>query len=212
MISGCGKYLRPLSLCAIKLDRYTMSSIHKNLNYLNNQRGWVLVVGLVILVMLTILSMALMKTTRLEEKMAGATRDMNLSFQAAETALRAAETFIESQTNGSIFDTTNEANGIYNQNTPEPDNLFTIDWNAKSAEIDGELEGVALPPRYMIKKLEKIDDEDDTDPTVFRVTVRGTGGTNNRATLLRSHYAKVFDAEPAGPVGRLSWEQLFPSQ
>ena len=30
--------------------------------------------------------------------MAGATRDMNLSFQAAETALRAAETFIESQT------------------------------------------------------------------------------------------------------------------
>ena len=82
-----------------------MSSIHKNLNYPDNQRGWVLVVGLVILVMLTILSMALMKTTRLEEKMAGATRDMNLSFQAAETALRAAEAFIELQTDASDCDT-----------------------------------------------------------------------------------------------------------
>ena len=76
----------------------------------------------------------------------------------------------------------------------------------------GELEGVPLSPRYMIKKLKKIDDEDDTAPTIFRVTVRGTGGTNNRATLLRSHYAKVFGAGSSGPVGRLSWEQLFPSQ
>ena len=149
-----------------------MSSIHRNLNYPDNQRGWVLVVGLVVLVMLTILSMALMKTTRLEEKMAGATWDMNLSFQAAETALRAAETTIESQ---------------------------TADWDG-AEEIDN----------YVIEKLEKINDGDDTEPTVFRVTVRGTGGTNNRATLLRSHYAKVFGAVPEGPVGRLSWEQLFP--
>ena len=65
---------------------------------------------------------------------------------------------------------------------------------------------------YKIEKLNKFDDADDTEPTVFRVTVRGTGGTNNRATLLRSHYAKLFGADPAGPEGRLSWEQLFPSQ
>ena len=148
--------------------------------------------------------------------MAGATRDMNLSFQAAETALRAAETFIESNANDSFIDTTIEANGLYNEQDNEfvlldsqpPEDLFTIDWNAKSAEIDGELEGVTLRPRYMIKKLE----EKIRHATVFRVTVRGTGGTNNRATLLRSHYAKAFDADSAGPVGRLSWEQLFPSQ
>ena len=71
-----------------------MLAVHRNPAHPDNQQGWVLVVGLVILVMLTILSIALMKTTRLEEKMAGATRDMNLSFQAAETALRRAENFI----------------------------------------------------------------------------------------------------------------------
>jgi type IV pilus assembly protein PilX len=182
-----------------------MPSVHRNLNYPDNQRGWVLVVGLVILVMLTILSMALMKTTRLEEKMAGATRDMNLSFQAAETALRGAENFIESQTDESIFETT--ANGIYSQAGDEhPDDLFTVVWddtNSKAmfADEDEALQGVTLSPRYMIKKLKKMGGsnltitgygEDNATPTIFRITVRGTGGTNNRATLLRSHYAKVF--------------------
>ena len=179
-----------------------MPSIHRNLDYPDNQRGWVLVVGLVILVMLTILSMALMKTTRLEEKMAGATRDVNLSFQAAETALRVAENFIESQTAESIFDTTEE--GVYDQETDEPANPFTSNWDdTNSKAIAGALEGVTSSPRYMIKKLKKMggsnltitgygDDDDTPRPTVFRVTVRGTGGTNNRATLLRSHYSKVF--------------------
>ena len=183
-----------------------MPSIHRNLGYPDNQRGWVLVVGLVILVMLTILSIALMKTTRLEEKMAGATRDMNLSFQAAETALRRAENFIESQTVESIFDTTGE--GVYNQETDEPANPFTSNWDdtdskAMFADEDEALQGVSLSPRYMIKKLKKMggstltitgygDDDATPRPTVFRVTVRGTGGTNDRATLLRSHYSKVF--------------------
>ena len=171
-----------------------MPADHRNLNYPDNQRGWVLVVGLVILVMLTILSMALMKTTRLEEKMAGATRDMNLSFQAAESALRAAEIFIESKTDESDFNSLVVTNGIYSRTKDEPDNLFNPEvWiDPHSKAIDLALQGVASPPRYMIKKLKKIDDEDDTAPTVFRVTVRGTGGTNNRATLLRSHYSKMF--------------------
>ena len=179
-----------------------MTADHRNLTHLDNQRGWVLVVGLVILVMLTILAMAMMKTTRLEEKMAGATRDLNLSFQAAETALRVAENFIESQTAESIFDTTEE--GVYDQETDEPANPFTSNWDdTNSKAIAGALEGVTSSPRYMIKKLKKIggsnltitgygDDDDTPRPTVFRVTVRGTGGTNNRATLLRSHYSKVF--------------------
>ena len=177
-----------------------MSSIHKNLNYPDNQRGWVLVVGLVILVMLTILSIALMKTTRLEEKMSGAMRDMNLSFQAAESALRATETFIESKTEESFFDPLAGAigkNGIYG---PTVDEDITVEWDDDNSAIAGRLEGdplvlvplelagVAIPAaRFMIKKLEQIG-----DATVFRVTVRGTGGTNNRATLLRSHYSKVF--------------------
>jgi len=136
-----------------------MPSIQGDLNHPDNQRGWVLVVGLVILVMLTILAMALMKTARLEEKMAGATRDMNLSFQAAETALRAAESFIEAQTLESIFDSNTLEDGIYSQTEDEPENIFTIDWNDTNSAIAEMPEGVPLSPRYMIKKLKKIDDD-----------------------------------------------------
>ena len=108
--------------------------------------------------------------------MAGATRDMNLSFQAAESALRAAEIFIESKTDESDFSSLVVTNGIYNQTKDEPDNLFTAEaWtNTHSKEIGLALQGVASPARYMIKKLTKI----GCTPTVFRVTVRGTG---NRA-------------------------------
>ena len=56
--------------------------------------------------------------------------------------------------------------------------FFTIDWNDTNSAIAEMPEGVPLSPRYMIKKLKKIDDDDETAPTVFRVTVRGTG---NRA-------------------------------
>ena len=150
--------------------------------------------------------------------MAGGTRDMNLSFQAAETALRAAETFIESQNTDDIFNDTTPP-GIYNRDEYEPGeaygvagDLFTIDWDVNSREIDaaiyGELEGVTIRPRYMIKKLKKKIGE----VKVFRVTARGTGGTNNRTTVLRSYYAKKFIAGLPGPEGRLSWQQLFPSQ
>ena len=111
--------------------------------------------------MLTILAMALMKTTRLEEKMAGATRDLNLSFQAAETALRRAEKCIESQTAESYFATTE--NGIYSRADTEPDDLFADVWvDAYSREMcdDDEVEklqGVSSSPRYMIKKLTRIE-------------------------------------------------------
>jgi Tfp pilus assembly protein PilX len=102
-----------------------------------------------------------------------------------------------------IFETS--SNEFYNQEDDEPDDLFTEVWddeNSRSMFADGSeaLQGVSLSPRYMIKKLKKIGSnltitgyvDDNTAPTVFRVTVRGTGGTNNRATLLRSHYSKVF--------------------
>lgn len=79
----------------------------------SSQQGWVLVIGLMVLVMLTIIAMALMRTTLLEEKMAGASRDINLSFEAAESGLRAIENFITSQPNDYWFNP--EKEGFYGE-------------------------------------------------------------------------------------------------
>ncbi len=55
------------------------------------QQGAVLVVSLILLLIMTLIGVSAMRTTILEEKMAGNYRDSNIAFQAAEAALRDAE-------------------------------------------------------------------------------------------------------------------------
>lgn len=59
------------------------------------QSGAVLVVSLVLLLILTILGLSAMIVSSSEEKMAGAFRDQQLAFQAAEAALREAEAYVQ---------------------------------------------------------------------------------------------------------------------
>lgn len=58
------------------------------------QRGAVLIVSMLLLLVLTILAIGASQTTRLEERMAGNTRDIDMAFQASEAGLRAAEGYI----------------------------------------------------------------------------------------------------------------------
>lgn len=55
------------------------------------QRGATLIVGLIFMVALTLLGVMSMKSTLLQERMAGGSRDHSLAFQAAEAALRDAK-------------------------------------------------------------------------------------------------------------------------
>jgi len=172
----------------------------------NTQRGWVLVIGLVVLVMLTLIAMALMRTTLLEEKMAGASRDINLSFEAAEAGLRGAEAFIEIQADDSAFTAT--GSGLYAQGTaagnlePAP---FGTNWDDDNSRVlSSTPTGVTSAPRYMIKKVGESGGEGslniggygETDLTqksvIYRITARGTGGSDSTQTILRSHYARAY--------------------
>lgn len=70
-------------------------STRPQLPYFHRQRGAVLVVSLLILLILTIIGVTAMSNSSLEEKMAGNMRDRSLAFQSAEAALRAGENLIE---------------------------------------------------------------------------------------------------------------------
>ena len=171
-----------------------------------HQQGWVLIIGLLVLVMLTIIAMALMRTTLLEEKMAGASRDINLSFEAAEVGLRGAETFIESQADDTVFTATGA--GLYAQGTSSSDlepAPFGTAWDDdNSRTLSSAPAGVTSAPRYMIKKVGESGGEGslniggygETDLTqksvIYRITTRGTGGNDNTQTILRSHYARAY--------------------
>jgi type IV pilus assembly protein PilX len=56
-----------------------------------NEKGIVLLVGLIILLVMTLVGLSATRSTLLEERMSGSTTDNNVAFQAAEAALREGE-------------------------------------------------------------------------------------------------------------------------
>lgn len=60
----------------------------------NGEKGAVLIIALMFVVILTLLGVTAVMTTTMEERMAGNSRDHNVAFQAAEAALRDAESDI----------------------------------------------------------------------------------------------------------------------
>ena len=68
-------------------SRYTLT--HKP-----SQRGAILIVSLLLLLVMTLIGVTAVSTTTLQEKMAGNNRQRQLAFQAAGAALRDAETWL----------------------------------------------------------------------------------------------------------------------
>ncbi len=184
-----------------------------------HQTGVVLVVSLIILLLMTIIGVTALSTTSLEQRMAGNVQDKQLSFQAAETAMRDAERFI-----GNNFITrTGPGTGVYDQSSSpalpvkdEGTGATQFDWVGGTgfggggvkiypvsaglsalpiAPAGGGTPGaVAAQPRYAIENLgtERIPDLDRTLPplTRFRVTARGVGRVNSTRTLLQVVFGK----------------------
>jgi type IV pilus assembly protein PilX len=87
-----------------------------------SQSGSVLIISLLLLIVMTLLGLSSMNTTVMEERMAGNLRSSNLSFMAAESALREAEALIVTYTKNTRPDArTDGADGIWQIDTPDED-------------------------------------------------------------------------------------------
>lgn len=167
------------------------------------QRGAVLVVSLIFLVVLTLIGVAAMQSTVLEEKMAGNVKDRNLAFQVAESAVREAEGYIEGVV--SLGDFTG-ANGLYGITDDEPDYAANATWTGANSVTANENYGAYATPRYFIKQFTIVtgtqgalnmsgygDNKGSGDVTIFAITARGTGGGADSAeVILRSFYGRTF--------------------
>src|SRR5690606_24216363 len=78
------------------------------------QDGAALILALIFLLLMTMLSTSSMRTSTMQERMAGNTRDWNLGFQSAEAALRVAEQFLRDEV---VLPEFNDANGYYEVNS-----------------------------------------------------------------------------------------------
>ena len=172
------------------------------------QEGFVLIVGLVILGLLTMLALSSMRDTTMQEKMAGASRDSGLAFQAAESALRDAENCITGTTANCAFDAAaNDAHFDQDDATfPEHNTLFDANtWVAYDPPGDATaLAGVpADGVNYIIRQASTVGgDAGGTalgldgyggsaaaeSQAIYEITARGAGASGAGQSVLRVYY------------------------
>ena len=185
-----------------------------NLLNLQKQKGSVLILSLLILVVLTMIGVSSMSSSSLQERMAGNFRDREIAFQSAEATLAAAEDYVASTINTSNLSGT----GLYNQFAgPAPHNAFTGNdagsianwWTGTDSLVLGAVTGTAITEvrsqaRYTIEVREQVGEDSNTDINVggygestgggkitsFRITARGTGKSDNTVVILQSSYGK----------------------
>ena len=180
------------------------------------QRGVALLVALMFLIVLTLLGLASMRTTTLEEKMAGGNRDYNLALQAAEAALRDAENDLKgpppsgasTRTLGlASFPPTGGANAcnaaalcyVGSDYTQLYNNTTFVQWNGATTTVYGTytgaqpITGVSQPPRYVMELVMFHDGSYSanilgTTNYYVRVTARGWGASGQTVVTLQSLY------------------------
>jgi len=164
----------------------------------HQQRGVVLFVSLVMLMVMTLIGVTGMQNSSMEEKMVANMRDIDLSFQAAEAALREAETSLQVAVLKE-FDGSNT--GLYQPATRDNPPLWEVDttWNSAGAvPYTGSLPYLSAQPLYIIEELPPVPDPDGSvaadeplpETRVYRVTARGVGGTDKAITMLQAAFKR----------------------
>jgi type IV pilus assembly protein PilX len=173
-----------------------------------DQRGAVLFVSLMFLIVMTLIGVTAMSTANLQETMAGNARDKNLSFEAAEAALRDAESNILGIAALAAF---NNTDGLYVLRDDTGEQRFEDnDWDAADWQNDANtvsyadypdtnpLPSLASAPRFYIEELPPVKDTDSlvvgTGVPEFkiyhRITARGVGQSATGITILQSTYLR----------------------
>ncbi|GAB4223810.1 MAG: hypothetical protein Tsb005_19860 [Gammaproteobacteria bacterium] len=164
------------------------------------QQGATLAVALVILLLMSLIGSAAIKTTTLEEKMAHNMQNKDVAFQAAEAALIEAETWIANITSEPSTVTVCSAQPciLTFDSTRYLDEKDANWWASNSSQTSNTLAQVASQPRYVIEFLRFVAD----NPTIghgipsgmyyYRVTARGTGLTDDAVVIIQTSVAKRF--------------------
>ncbi len=174
---------------------------------ISRSRGVALFMSLVMLLVLTIVGVSAVLSTSLEEVMARNSHDGQLAFQAAEAALREAEIWVANNVVTTTVFTADGGGGLYTAaQFDEPQRWLEAGvWDAgASREAAVNVPGVAAQPRFIVEWLATVRREENpvtlssTYATLFdrvemfRITVRGVGGTEDAAVTLQSTFGKVL--------------------
>jgi type IV pilus assembly protein PilX len=164
------------------------------------QRGASLVIAMMFLIVLTVLGLVAVRSSTVQERMAGNDRDRAIAFEAAEAALRDAERDVRvNLTPADPFD---------NACTVATANWNSISWAGATSRIYGTRTGVgayplavANPPRYIVELMDDVQagagssaggrpGSSTGNATPYRITARGWGRRPGTQVELQSVFIK----------------------
>jgi type IV pilus assembly protein PilX len=171
----------------------------------SRQRGAILVVSLILLLVMTILALTVSQTSRMQERMAGNVRDSDLSFQSAEAGLRGAEKFLWDQTGQPIACGTPPCATVYQKDALSGTDLRVQPkswWDANAREYGvtsaQDVVGVKEDPRYVVEELGftpyslTVGKGVPAGRTFYRNTAHGYGGTDSAQTVVETTFTRPY--------------------
>ncbi|MBF0610068.1 MAG: hypothetical protein G8345_01150 [Magnetococcales bacterium] len=173
------------------------------------EKGSILLIVLVLMLVLATIGLQSMSSTSLQERMTANTLDKDISFQSAETALRTAEEWIESQAGRPTAVSTCSSNpcNVWTQGTISYSSNYVNStfWSTYARPYNS---ASATTPYYIIEQLtDTYTDTSSTGDSVktgtggsssdstayfYRITARGGGNSGTSIIVLQSVYAKTF--------------------
>jgi type IV pilus assembly protein PilX len=171
----------------------------------SSQSGAVLIVGLVMVLLISIIALSAIRSSNLQEAMAGNMRDRNIAFQASESGLVVGESDVN------IFEAAPICTGRTNcylrqTQVPSESVIFLTDAEFDDVSRLSELvlKGVESEPTFMIEELSPFTPQDGsalekgaglTDLLPYRITSKGTGLGANTTVILQTTYNRFANAE-----------------
>jgi type IV pilus assembly protein PilX len=169
---------------------------------IHRQKGAILVVSLLLLLVMTVLALTASQSTRMQERMAGNARDLDLAFQAGEAGLRGAETRIDGMIPQSLVvcgdrDTCDAES----RDTAVLDfESQTYQWWLDTARPLGQaLEEVKEEPRHYTEVWADVPDtltmggaQPKSGTTYFVNTSRALGATDTASVIVETTYAMRY--------------------
>ena len=171
---------------------------------LRRQSGAVLAVSLIMLLILSLIGASSSQNIGLNERMAGNARDRNLAFQAAESALLAADTLLHSLEIAPcpVNLAVNDPNpvGVYQTRDVDCDGVVEdlqvwdqIVWNNDdSIEYTANLSDIGVNPRFIIENLGVYCTSIEIPCPIsdlrrrYRITTRASGSSSDSLVMLQT--------------------------
>jgi type IV pilus assembly protein PilX len=167
-------------------------------SFQSRQQGMALVIGLILLLVMTLLSVTAMRGTMMQERMVGSLQDQQRAFQAAEAGLRDAERILEQAALPAFI-----SKGLYEFG----DNRTRPDWEDPDADRkdtgalvydEDPLKDVSSQPQYFIERLPAAPGPGASleagtakeDWKMYKIQARGFGASESSVVVLESTFRR----------------------